>query len=725
MNKFQKIRPWLATFFLLLGAGAVFWAGPEQIGREFRKVGPELLGQTALFLLAANGAGALRFRTLGRLVGLQPASYWQSYFVGNLGTLLPLPILGQTMARQWSAGKTISPELNSMVVLLERGLTAGVGALLAIAGAVHLLGWIPLEEFVRGTRSLPMAVGIGLTGLAAFFWLISSQRREKILGLLSRQQFFLPVVMGLFLTLIQCLCTIAAYVTAAQAVWVGIPAGDLAAAAAAISFCAGFPVSFAGWGTREVASIFFLGTLGAAPAQALAASVILGGLSILWVVLLGCAYGSAFSFQKPLIHKAKNTPRKPVLVSPPALAKLFLPAAACIAIFYQFHIPFLGGEMSLNFGDPLAILALAAAISVCLQNRKLPSWKIPGFNGILLVSGLLIWAWLGVALVRLGHPPLAMTSRGLGWLVVMGYLSLGLLLRASGVQEALRLSTFLLGLSASTAILTDAAFRFLAHFNLSVGSVPFNFEGFSGNRNAFAFQLLAILCLLLPVAGRRFPAKEQWLAPQKVMPLLGGAILMTGSRTGWICLLLLFAFAMVVRMVSPSIGLKTLLQSALVFLGLAFSSNPEILESAGQATAFFIDSGSTRHRTQINQHALMLFWQSPWIGQGIGVYLEASKAFLPEPSVIHNTLLNTLTETGVVGLAVCLTMTFFFLRGVLRQAPKQDPARESLLLLILLFFVFSQFHEISFQRTFWFLLGLLVARKSLGGADRSRARRGA
>jgi len=709
MNKFQKIRPWLATFFLLLGAGAVFWAGPEQIGRELRKVGPELLGQTALFLLAANGAGALRFRTLGRLVGVQPASYWQSYFVGNLGTLLPLPILGQTMARQWSAGKTISPELNSMVVLLERGLTAGVGALLAIAGAVHLLGWIPLEEFVRGTRSLPMAVGIGLTGLAAFFWLTSSQIREKIFGLLSRQQFLLPVVMGLFLTLIQCLCTIAAYVTAAQAVWVGIPAGDLAAAAAAISFCAGFPISFAGWGTREVASIFFLGTLGASPAQALAASVILGGLSIFWVVLLGCAYGSAFSFQKPLIHKAKNTPRKPVLVSPPALAKLLLPAAACIAIFYQFHVAFLGGEISFNLADPLAVLALAAVISVCLQNGQLPSWRIPRFNGILLAAGLLIWVGLGVAFARLGNVPLAMTSRGLGWLVILGYLSLGLMLRTSGVQGPLRLASCLLGLSASTAILTDAAFRFLAHFNLPVGSVPSYFEGFSGNRNAFAFQLLAILCLLLPVAGRRFPAKEQWLAPQKVMPLLGGGILTTGSRTGWICLLLLVAVAMVFRTVSPRMGLKTLLQSAVVFLGLAFARNPEILESAGQATAFFLDSSSTRHRTQINQHALLLFAQTPLIGQGIGVYLEASNAFLPEPSVIHNTLLNTLTETGVVGLAVCLTMSLFFLRGVLRLNPKADPTRESLLLLILLFFTFSQFHEISFQRIFWLQLGLLLA----------------
>jgi len=717
----KNIRPWLATFFLLLAVGTVFWVGPEKIGRELRGLCPQSLVETALFLLAANGAGALRFRALGRLVGLQPASYWQSYFVGNLGTLLPLPILGQTMARQWSTEKRLSPELNSIVVFLERGLTAGVGALLALVGAVHLLGWIPLGELIQSTRIVPMGIALAFSLGVAFFWLTSSQRRQTIVGLLSQKKILLSAGTGLFLTFVQCLCTLAAYVTAAKAIRAGIATADLAAAAAAISFCAGFPVSFAGWGTREIASIFFLGTLGLAPAQALAASVIIGGLSIIWVVLLGCAYGSAFSFRKPLTSKAKNIPSKPVLFSPPALAKIFLPTAACIAIFYQLHVPFLGGEMSLNFGDPLAVLALAAVISVCLQNGQLPSWRIPRFNGILLVAGLLIWAGLGVAFARLGNVPLAMTSRGLGWLVVLGYLGLGLMMRTSGVQGSLRLASCLLGLSASTAILTDTASRFLNYFNLPVGSVPYNFEGFSGNRNAFAFQLLAILCLLLPVAGRGFPAKEQWLAPNKLMPLLGGGILMTGSRTGWICLLLLFAFAMVVRMVSPSLGLKTLLQSALVFLGLMFASNPGILGSAGQMEVFFLDSGSTHHRSQINQHALMLFWQSPWFGKGIGVYLETSKNFLPQPGVIHNTLLNTLTETGIVGLAICLAMSLLFLRGVLRLNPKTDPTRETLLLLILLFFAFSQFHEISFQRIFWFLIGLLAARESGGAASRSRA----
>ena len=711
MNRFQKIRPFLALLLLGLGVCAVIVAGPERMWMELRSARPESLVVTGLLLLAANLVGALRYRILARWAGLRPPCFWHNYFVGNLGTLLPLPMLGQALARQWSGGRAPSPELNTLVLLLERAFTAACGGLLALAGAVHLVGWLPLERFFGESRILIMGGSAATTGLILIAWLAGQNHPQTLLGFFGKTRTFLALGGGVLCTALQSVCILAAYFTAVASIRPGLPPLDLAAACALISFCASFPVSFAGWGMRELAAIFFLGLLGMAPAQALAGSIFLGVLSLLWVVLLGC---SAIFFRPG--SRAAVAPRRRANAVGPILAgawRVFLPSSALIALFYQFHFSFEGGAINFNFADPLAVMALAVLVLHGFQTSSAPVWRIAGFNQILVATGLLVWAGVAWATFRLGDPPLAATSRGLGWLVLLGYVGLGWMLRTSGNPGwGVRRAATILGLTATSVILTDAVIRFFVHRYPDFGSVPFNFEGFSSNRNAFAFQLLSVLCLLLPLSASRAPTGTVKKPHAGLfLPVVGGGVLMTGSRSGILCFAMILGLAWLLKITSLQRAVKITFQTGIVFLGLWILCLPPI-STVGASTGFFralLEPSTSQLRAEINRHAWQLWRESPWLGQGVGSFFELSKSFLREPSVIHNTFLNTLCETGVVGVGACLFMGLVFLRGVRVLQKKGDPEWGPLALLVALFLAFSQMHEISFQRIFWLLLGLLLA----------------
>lgn len=710
MNRFQKIRPFLALLFLGLGIAAVVWAGPERMWMELRSARPESMVVTGMLLLAANLIGALRYRILAQWVGLKPPCFWRTYFVGNLGTLLPLPLLGQTIARQWSGGKNQSSELNTMVVFLERILTAAFGSLLALAGGVYLIGWLPLERFLGETRILAMGVSAAVTGLVVIAWLAGQKHQRPRYGFFGKNQTFPALGGGMLCTALQSVCMVAAYGVAVASIRSGLPPLDLAAASALISFCASFPVSFAGWGMRELAAVFFLGLLGLAPTQALAGSIFLGGLSLLWVVVLGCGYTllAPKASSVAVVHPKTSK----IGVSLIGAFRVFLPASALIALFYQFHYSFAAGAINFNLADPMAVLALAVLLLKCLEKKQLPEWRISSFNRILIAAGILIWAGVALGAFRLGHPPLAATSRGLGWLVVLGYVALGWMLRTSGIQGGgVRQAAGILGLAATSVILTDAVIRFAVYRYPDFGPVPFNFEGFSSNRNAFAFQLLSVLCVLLPFLNKEEPGRRATKDLTNLfLPVLGGGILMTGSRSGFLCFSTILGAAFLLKIITLPRVIKTAFQSGAVFLVLwVLCASP-----LGDSSAFYralVEPTTSLLRAEINRHAWQLWQDSPWFGQGVGSFFEQSKNFLRAPSVIHNTFLNTLTETGLVGLGACLAMVAGFFNGLWVLWRKKDPEWKPLALLAVLFLVFSQFHEISFQRTFWICLGLLLARE--------------
>ena len=96
------------------------------------------------------------------------------------------------------------------------------------------------------------------------------------------------------------------------------------------------------------------------------------------------------------------------------------------------------------------------------------------------------------------------------------------------------------------------------------------------------------------------------------------------------------------------------------------------------------------------------------IGGGLGAYIETQTL---KSLVIHNTPLWILAEMGILGLMLSSYLPFQIIMHRIRNGIQTMKWEDSALLLILLsFMVFSQFHEIVYQRMFWFFLGLLAVR---------------
>ena len=169
-----------------------------------------------------------------------------------------------------------------------------------------------------------------------------------------------------------------------------------------------------------------------------------------------------------------------------------------VAVFFQAHVSLPGGVANLNLADPFAILALAAVSAHMLFTRQLPVWRISQFNFALGVMSLLLLLGFMHGWLEIGITQWALGGRLLGWLVLLGYLSTGYLIVANVAAHGLRRFAETLIATAAVVVMLQVTLRLLNHWGANPGvHLAANFEGYAGNRNAFAFQLLAVMALLL------------------------------------------------------------------------------------------------------------------------------------------------------------------------------------------------------------------------------------
>lgn len=135
-----------------------------------------------------------------------------------------------------------------------------------------------------------------------------------------------------------------------------------------------------------------------------------------------------------------------------------------------------------------------------------------------------------------------------------------------------------------------------------------------------------------------------------------------------------------------------------------------VYSSSVQSTLSGDYSNSERLATM--SYAFELWQHSPVFGEGLGVFISKSQAWLGHPQVVHSTPLWLLAEFGLFGVTV-IGWAFFLLARFAIRLGKFKPARRGLLLLLFAFAIFSLVHEIFYQRIFWFVLGAVIARPLL------------
>ena len=392
-----------------------------------------------------------------------------------------------------------------------------------------------------------------------------------------------------------------------------------------------------------------------------------------------------------------------------------------VAVFFQAHVSLPGGVANLNLADPFAILALAAVSAHMLFTRQLPVWRISQFNFALGAMSLLLLLGFMHGWLEIGITQWALGGRLLGWLVLLGYLSTGYLIVANVAAHGLRRFAETLIATAAVVVMLQVTLRLLNHWGANPGvHLAANFEGYAGNRNAFAFQLLAVMALLLGYSQvyARYSISLQRPGRLWVFSLLLGILLAgliwTGSRTGLLVGAMVLLLAWLGRLADRRMLGWGLIFATLLWCGVWLGAQKGLWSGIFQLTINPLQAGISTESSNVERwetltHGLELWWQSPVLGAGLGVFIAKSPVWFGHPQVIHSTPLWILAEFGLLGAAVFGWVFSLLARHAIRFG-RTHPPRRILLLLLMAFTIFSLAHEIFYQRIFWLVLGAVLAR---------------
>jgi glycosyltransferase 2 family protein len=291
---------------LLLG-GIVWLAGPQAVMHAVRAADLRWLAAGLVLAVCGNAGAALRWRELARWLGHRVSAHWALavYFRGvAVNALLPGAVVGGDMLRAWQLHRDgCAKSAAGLSVVLDR--LSGLWILFVLAAAALFAGLgAPEMDTLRRVLQVPAAwatsaiasllvVGFLLLpwlGLVATAALVGHRaqpgsRRATAVGLLQRPQAGQQYAVQCGASLVTQVLSVGGLYCASRAFGVNLPAWLVAFSAAPIFLLAALPVSFGGWGTREVATVTGWAVFGIAAPQAVATAATVGIYALLQAVL--------------------------------------------------------------------------------------------------------------------------------------------------------------------------------------------------------------------------------------------------------------------------------------------------------------------------------------------------------------------------------------------------------------------------------------------------------
>jgi len=709
----------VAGFSLLLFS--LYLASPQGLWAALRQTSPDTAVWISVLAIGNLIAVAARFKRVMRhcSVLLDWGTAWRACMAGNLASLAFIPLFAQVAGRQAVLHRMgVRPVVTATVSALERLLLAAVSATAAGVGAALLLGQEALLQFLESLSLIQLGAVFGVSAIIAFVYQPSRFERGLMRLTLSRSMAFAGLeILGI--TLVSHVLIVGAFTLAFSGLAPHLTLAQVVAGATIVSFAASLPLSVGGWGTRELAAVLVFGQLGVDAATAMAASVMVGLCSTVAILLTSATILVPRSHAEP---KLAGTPFVFNRFEIEKIASWLLGMTTVALVFFQVHLMINDHTINVNLGDPFAMLALAAVVLVAASGREMPKWALQGFNLWLLCFSTALLLAFAVGLMRIGLTPWALGNKLTGWLVLMGYLSAGyLLVRDHGQRGMLRLVEVSIAVLC-TIIWIKVLVRGTPWFPTQFALEPMNFEGFSGNRNAFAFQICAVLALALgylpALVNKKGNPQGPLLAQVAALATLLSGVYFTSSRTGMVVAATLVVAAFFIHAnsrraitVSAAIALAIamitseqsgILSSITAFLGLDGGTGSQNI--AGRISLQESDSA----RWAANMAAIDMWMQTPWMGAGLGSFFANSEALLGEPLIIHSTPLWLVVEFGLPGVAVVVFAGFLATRHFVRRRPL-NARDQAVALLLLAFALFSLLHEMLYQRTLWLFLGALLA----------------
>jgi uncharacterized membrane protein YbhN (UPF0104 family) len=663
-------------------------------------------------LLANVVAATLRFKTIAADVGhsISFRSAMATVSTSNLAGAIFFQLAGQLIARGVFLGRAGIPFANVIVITAyERILSAVLSALLGLAGAYYIFGVVYLDQRTGGVELIKISCGlIAATILGALLGYGRSAARS-IAPLLTRH-FTQRSLRVIALTLLVQLPTMIAYVAASSALSTEIALPNLVAASAVVMFAASVPISFAGWGVREMSAVAALGAIGVAGHAAFTTAVLVGIGSLLAMAVTAILSLPASANTKK--REVKLPARNPIDYS--RALSWFLPLAAATLVLFQIYIPLGSGLVNVNLADPIALVGGALFLLNAIKKRTMPKWRVRHINAAVIAATFVLSLALLIGVSRFGWTTWAWFNRYLGWLVLLSYGAISATVVSENGKDGLRtvLLTFVgataavAGIEVTLVLLREVGTQFVSQL-LPHGQI----EGFAQNRNSFALQLvIATATIIVFIRGAYMRIG--------LLALMFLALWFAGSRSGWIASIFLLGTSFYVGATNWREILTTIASASIVVLLItaahALSIPAPDLPAYGAQTSVTIppivpDESSTLERMVTIYGGFKLFFEHPLLGAGLGAFRnQLILAADGLPLVIHSTPLWLLAELGVVGfLAFAIPGLSVFVTEWRRA--RKDQTAALIVLCLVAFAVMGAPADMLYQRTFWLVIGAALA----------------
>lgn len=664
---------------------------------------------------------------------------FQANLIGIVGGLMFFQMLGQTLARTLMLARTGIGGAAVLLANVYERVTAVLSlAMLALFGLIYLYRGVTVD--IIGAASLVKLGGV----LVVTSSVVAATAARRIVRLFSMKLARLPALGGIskvgLCSIGMHLTTLAAYVALGHAFAPTIEIIDLAAASLVVMFAAALPISFAGWGIRELSAVFAYGAIGISADQALATSVLVGALSLaaLAVITAAAHLGNLLPSvpERTIEWTNKKITRRSAELT--RASSVLIPLITGILVFFQVYVPTEGGKINLNLADPVAVGAAIVFLSLyATRPDRRRMWRIDHFEVMLFVaSGIMLVGFL-IGWARFGVTDWALYNRLIGWFVLLSYVATGALIVGATSEMGFIVFLRVMLVAGLTVASVDIVLLFVSALSpadaviLLQGPIM-GISGMSQNTNAFAFQMsviLAIACVLESRGERLVPRPD----PKRfvaILTILLLAIIFAKSRTGYITItailcggvwlrwvrwqsIMVAGIAAIIIAVIPS-GLRgagELVWSTLHATTMQFSPD-QILSVLSPAPRYWHLS-SDAERWFTFTRAIELWLDHPIFGAGLGAFVHTVEAERGLFIVIHSSTMWLLTEFGTVGMTIFAAGFAALTWSAWRGSREGATAARVLLLVLTAFALFQTIHDVFYQRIFWLIVGATVFHRRL------------
>ncbi len=644
-------------------------------------------------------------------------SLYRSFVAGQVGALSFGGPFAQGLARQALLPAVgVSPSIIAVLGLAERAIALLTLLALAIVAAFsyfpEMAGSIDLRM-----QEIDASLYLGAMALVVIaFVFLAPLRAQTSWREIFKTISVLGATRSIALSFVSHLAMLGAFACSLLA-WGGKLGMEEVAALAIVMLVSSLPISFSGWGVREAASAFMLAKLGYPEATGVAVGLTVGLCSL--VPLLLAAGLNVARRTAPKVEPHAPGRHLDLIHLDRSLVVGMAAAIGCL-VFFQVRLSVGLHMTNLNAADLLATISVViVAAELYMRRSERSALRSSAWTRALLIFSALI-AFGSVVAILQGATTWGLLNRGLGWMLILSYATVGLCIAIVGRPQDI--SSALLSVVFANALVT------LVQIAANLGAlVPgasnslwlIGWHALTLDPNAYCLQCALSLAgwYTLLAQGARIPndgwrGKLFWLAPV----ILGTGMILTMSRIGLIFFLVVSGTSLALPRSRKRTIINVVASSA---CGFALPPTLKIMVLLTQtygveAVSLGIrlgDKNSDGERLQTIADGLKLWLEHPLIGSGLGGYMEQRLANGLPPQVIHNIYVWLLAETGLVGLALALAAFAVFALGIFRVYRRAglSGAVYGAAVGLLLFLMGGMVHDFFYQRSLWLMLGLFAA----------------